>query len=147
MLRIDKTAAKADEHLDNEQLLRTSSTTVSAEWKAAAYKQFLAVEHSWRDKNGHLGLRPVFHHREDRILAHVQICWFALLLIRVIENTTGVTWRDIRREHDRMHFVTLATGDGRVAQRATMAAGQQKTLSALALSGPPRLCDSTTTGP
>ena len=25
-------------------------------------------------------LRPVYHHREDRIRAHVQLCWLALLL-------------------------------------------------------------------
>jgi hypothetical protein len=27
-----------------------------------------------------LGLRPVFHHREDRIRAHLQPCWLALQL-------------------------------------------------------------------
>ena len=29
------------------------------------------------------GLRPVFHYREDRIRAHIQLCWLALLLLRV----------------------------------------------------------------
>jgi transposase len=28
---------------------------------------------------GALALRPVFHRREDRIRAHVQLCWLALL--------------------------------------------------------------------
>ena len=68
---------------------------------------------------GALGLRPVFHYREDRIRAHVQLCWLALLLIRVVENATGDTWRNIAHELDRMHLVTLATGDGQVAQRST----------------------------
>ena len=67
---------------------------------------------------GALGLRPVFHHREDRIRAHVQLCWLALLLIRVIENATGDTWRNLRHELDRMALVTLATADGQVAQRS-----------------------------
>ena len=40
---------------------------------------------------GALGLRPVFHHREDRIRAHVQLCWLALLLLRVVENATTDT--------------------------------------------------------
>lgn len=40
-----------------------------------------------------LGLRPVHHHREDRIRGHVQLCWLALLLIRVLERTTGDTSR------------------------------------------------------
>jgi len=41
--------------------------------------------------------------------AHVQLCWLALLLIRVVENATGDTWRNTRHELDRMHLVTLAT--------------------------------------
>ena len=58
---------------------------------------------------GVLALRPVFHYREDRIRAHIQLCWLALLLIRVAENATADTWRNPRHELDRMHLVTLAT--------------------------------------
>jgi len=85
---------------------------------AAAYKQLIAVERGWRDCKTSLGLRPVYHHREDRIRAHVQLCWLALLLIRVAETRAGDTWRNLRHELDRMHLVTLATADGRVAQRS-----------------------------
>jgi transposase len=56
---------------------------------AAAYKQLLAVERGWRDMKGSLRLRPVIHYREDRIRAHIQLCWLALLHIRVAENTTA----------------------------------------------------------
>ena len=97
---------------DGKWLLRTSDLTLTAEDLAAAYKQLLAVERGWRDFKGALGLRPVYHHREDRIRAHVQLCWLALLLIRVAENATGDTWRNLRHELDRMHLVTLATADG-----------------------------------
>ena len=38
---------------------------------------------------------------------------------------TGDTWRNLRHELDRMHLVTLATGDGRVAQRTTSTAGRR----------------------
>jgi hypothetical protein len=87
---------------------------------------------------GALALRPVFHPREDRIRGHVQLCWLALLLILVIENTTGDTWRTARHELDRMHLVTLATGDGHVAQRSALTTGQKALLSALQLPEPPR---------
>ena len=90
-------------------------------------------------------LRPVFHHREDRIRAHVQLCWLALLLIRVVENATGDTWRNVRHELDRMHLVTLATPDGRVAQRSTTTPGQKAILAALDLPEPPRFLDFTLT--
>jgi len=67
LLRIDAAAIKREHHLDGKWLLRTSDTTLSAEDLAAAYKQLLQLERGWRDMKGHLALRPVFHHREDRI--------------------------------------------------------------------------------
>jgi Transposase DDE domain len=144
LLRIDNEAIKREAHLDGKWLLRTDDLTLTGEDLAAAYKQLTAVERGWRDMKGALGLRPVFHHREDRIRAHVQLCWLALLLIRVAENTTGDTWRNARRELDRMHLVTLATGDGQVAQRSALTAGHKAILAALDLPEPPRFFDFTT---
>lgn len=88
-----------------------------------------------------LGLRPVFHYREDRIRAHVQLCWLALLLIRVVQNATGHTWRNTRHELDRMHLVTLAIPDGRVAQRSATTPGQKTILAALDLPEPPQFLE------
>src|SRR5512144_2200101 len=124
-------------------LLRTSDATLSPDDLAAAYKQLIAVEHGWRDMKSSLGLRPVHHRREDRIRAHIQLCWLALLLIRVIETTIGDTWRTARHELDRMHLVTLATGDGTVAQRSQTTPGQRTILTGLALPEPPRFYDFT----
>ena len=124
LLRIDRAAAAREAHYDGKWLLRTSDPTLTAEDLAAAYKQLLAVERGWRDCKTSLGLRPVYHHREDRIRAHVQLCWLALLLIRVAETRTGDTWRNLRHELDRMHLVTLATADGSVAQRSALTSDQ-----------------------
>jgi hypothetical protein len=88
-----------------------------------------------------LGLRPVYHHREDRIRAHVQLCWLAFLLIRVVETTTAHTWRNARHELDRMHLVTLATPEGTVAQRSLATPGQRAVLAELDLPEPPRYLD------
>jgi hypothetical protein len=85
----------------------------------------------------------VFHYREDRIRAHIQLCWLALLLLRVIENATGDTRRNLRRELDRMHLVTLATNAGQFAQRTATTPGQQTVLQALDLREPPRFFDFT----
>jgi len=143
LLRVDHGAAKREAHLDGKWLLRTSDTTLTPDDLAAAYKQLLAVERGWRDFKGALVLRPVFHYREDRIRAHIQLCWLALLLLRVIEIATGDTWRNVRRELDRMHLITLATDHGRVAQRSTTTPGQQAVLRALDLPEPPKFFDFT----
>ena len=143
LLRVDHGAIRREAHLDGKWLLRTSDLTLTPDDLAAAYKQLLAVERGWRDMKGALGLRPIFHYREDRIRAHIQLCWLALLLLRVIENATGNTWRNIRHELDRMHLVTLATNAGQIAQRTTTTAGQQTLLRALDLPEPPRIFDYT----
>jgi len=96
---------------------------------------------------GALKLRPVYHWREDRIRARVQLCWLALLLIRVAETSTGGTWRNLRHELDRMHLVTLATADGRVAQRSVATPAQQAILHALDLPEPPKFLDFTLPSP
>ena len=141
LLRIDAAAIKTETGLDGKWLLRTSDTTLTPDDLAAAYKQLLAVERGWRDFKGALGLRPVFHYREDRIRAHIQLCWLALLLLRMIENVTGDTWRNVRHELDRMHLITLATDHGRVAQRSATTPGQRTLLQALDLPEPPRFFD------
>jgi hypothetical protein len=143
LLRIDRAAAKLETHYDGKWLLRTSDLTLTPEDLAAAYKQLLAVERGWRDAKSSLGLRPVYHHREDRIRAHIQLCWLALLLIRVAETRTGDTWHNLRHELDRMHLVTLATTDGRVAQRSTLTSDQKTILAALDLPEPPKYFDIT----
>ncbi len=143
LLRVDAAAIKREQHLDGKWLLRTSDSTLTPDDLAAAYKTLLQVERGWRDMKGALGLRPVFHYREDRIRAHVQLCWLALLLMRVIENATDHTWRNVRHELDRMHLITLATADGHVAQRTATTAGQKTILAALLLAEPARFFDFT----
>ncbi len=73
-------------------------------------------------------MRPAYHRREDRIEAHVQLCWLALLLLRVAETEADDTWRNLRNELDRMHLVTLATNEGTVAQRTELTPGQRRIL-------------------
>jgi hypothetical protein len=146
LLRVDQRAIEHEAHLDGKWLLRTSDETLTAEDLAAGYKQLVHIEAGWRDMKNSLGLRPVFHHREDRIRAHIQLCWLALLLIRVVENATGDTWRNVRHELERMHLITLATPDGQVAQRSVTTPGQAKILTALELPEPPRFFDFTLDG-
>jgi hypothetical protein len=147
LLRLDKTAIAREAGLDGKWLLRTNDETLTPDDLAAAYKQLVAVERGWKDMKGALKLRPVYHWREDRIRAHVQLCWLALLLIRVAETGTGDTWRNLRHELDRMHLVILVTADGRVAQRSVATPGQQAILHALDLPEPPKFLDFTLPSP
>ena len=89
LLRVDKAKIKTEENLDGKYLLRCSDPHMTTEDIALGYKQLLEVERGWRDMKQVIDLRPVYHRREDRIRAHVMLCWLALLLMRVAENTAA----------------------------------------------------------
>ena len=137
LLRIDRAAVRAEEHLDGKFLLRTSDPTLSLEDIALGYKQLLQIERAWRDMKTTLDLRPIHHRKEDRIRAHVLLCWLALLLIRLAENHTGDTWRNLRDELQRMHLGTFAGHAGTSRQRTELTAQQQAILRALGVEQPP----------
>jgi len=140
-LRIDKKAIAKDAHFDGKWLIRTSDDTLTPTDLALVYKQLFQVERGWRDLKGSLRLRPVYHHREDRIRSHIQLCWLGLLLIRVAENATGDTWRNLRHELDRMHLVTLATPEGRIAKRSATTTRQRQILTDLQIREPAQILD------
>ena|ERR1700754_3270835 len=73
-----------------------------------------------------IGLRPVYHRLEERIRAHVILCWLALLLIRIVETQTDTTWPQTRRELDRLHLGTLTGPAGMFQQVTTLTRPQRE---------------------
>ncbi|CAN5191645.1 IS1634 family transposase [soil metagenome] len=138
LLRIDRAAVAAQAKLDGKFLLRTSDPTLSAEDVALGYKQLLEVERGWRDMKSTLDLRPVYHRLQDRVRAHVLLCWLALLLIRLAEHATGDTWRNLRHDLDLLHEGEFVASNGRVRQRTQMTVRQRHILRALDIADPPR---------
>jgi hypothetical protein len=136
LLRIDRAKIAAEATTDGRTLLRTSDLTMDAADVAHGYKALLDVERGFRDLK-QLDLRPVYHRRADRIVAHVQLCWLSLLLIRTAEIATGETWRNLAHDLDRIRLVTLAT----VAQRTRLDDKHRSILGALGLPEPPRYHD------
>lgn len=143
LLRIDKKKIEDEAKLDGKYLLRTSDPKLTPEDVALGYKALLEVERGWRDMKSVIDLRPVYHRKEDRIRAHVVLCWLALLLIRVAETSTGQTWRTLHRELDRLHLGTFTGPAGTFRQRTETTAAQKQILTALGLTAPPRVIEAT----
>jgi hypothetical protein len=141
LLRVDAKAIAAETKLDGKYLLRCSDPTLSAEDIALGYKQLLEVERGWRDMKQIIDLRPVYHRKEERIRAHVLLCWLALLLIRIAETTTGDTWHNIRRHLDRLHIGTFTGPTGLLRQTTTLTKTQRDLLAALDLPAPKRIVE------
>jgi hypothetical protein len=144
LLRVNQAAITAEQRLDGKYLLRCSDPTLSPEDIARGYKQLLEVERGWRDMKSILDLRPVYHRLEDRIRAHILLCWLALLLIRVAETTTSQTWRSIRTELDRIHTITYTGPTGTYRQTTELTPNQRDLLTALNLDPPKKIIELTT---
>jgi Transposase DDE domain len=141
LLRVDKAKIKSEANLDGKYLLRCSDPHLSAADIALGYKQLLEVERGWRDMKQILDLRPVYHRLEERIRAHVVLCWLALLLIRVIETTTGDTWNTVRRHLDRLHAGTFTGPTGMFRQRTELSKPQQDLLARLDIPAPKQIIE------
>jgi Transposase DDE domain len=81
-LRIERDLARiaAEAALDGLYVIRTSvpADTLDPAAAVTAYKQLAHVERDFRSlKTDDLDLRPIHHHREDRVKAHVLICLLA----------------------------------------------------------------------
>jgi transposase len=147
LLRVDAKKIKAEENLDGKYLLRTSDPHLSAEDIALGYKQLLEVERGWRDLKQVIDLRPVYHRKEERIRAHVILCWLALLLIRIIETTTRATWPQVRRDLDKIALGTFTGPAGTFRQRTELSKAQRDILAQLRIEPPPRIYQLTTETP
>ncbi len=138
-LVIDKKAVAAEAKLDGKYLLSTSDQHLSPADIALGYKNLLKAERGFRDMKTGLLLRPVFHRLEERIKAHVLICWLALLLTRVAEERTAETWNTIATHMSRLAAVTLTGKAGTVVQSTEPTDIQRALLKACEVAAPPRI--------
>jgi transposase len=73
---------EAEAALDGIYVLRTSASqqALAAPDVVRAYKQLKEVERGFRTLKGPLELRPIHHHLEDRVRAHVLLCMLSYYL-------------------------------------------------------------------
>jgi len=140
-LRINLAKVQEEEALDGKYLLSTSDDTLSAEDVALGYKQLAEVERAFRTLKTTLDLRPLYHRKEERIRAHVLLCYLALLLVRIAERETGESWDHIHPVMERCHLGEFSSKDGRILQRTELTSDQTNILNRLKISAPPEVLD------
>jgi transposase len=134
--KIDLAKVKQEEALDGKYLLSTSDESLSVEDVALGYKQLLEVERAFRTLKSSLSLRPIYHSKDDRIRSHVLICWLALLLVRIAEVETEMSWALIRRVMQRLHLGEFLNEKNRVLRHTTLSADQANILKKLKITPP-----------
>ena len=140
-LALDKAKIAREAHLDGKYLISTNDDHLTAEDVALGYKQLHEIERVNRDLKHTVDVRPVYHHKRDRIKAHVLLCWLALLLIRVIENETNDTWANLKQDLWALMAGQHRTQHGIITQTSTPTASVKRVLDALDLKPPKRFLD------
>ena len=137
-LAINRAKIATEAKLDGKFLVSTSDPHLSTEDIALGYKQLHEIERVNRDLKHTVDIRPVHHRREDRIRAHVLLCWLALLLIRVIENDSRATWHQLKKVFRPLMVAQHATKHGLVSETNAVTSEQKRVLDALRVKPPAR---------
>jgi len=137
-LKLDKGKIAREAKLDGKYLIRTSDPHLSVEDVVLGYKQLFEIERVNRDLKHTIDVRPVYHRKEQRIRAHVLLCWLALLLIRIAETESGDSWHQLKKNFRQLTVGFLAANGGELAQLNKVTSEQKRVLNALNLKSPRR---------
>ena len=93
-------------------LLRTNCTEQDPCKLWHWYIHLTEVEDAFRTGKSDLGLRPVFHQREDRVQAHIMVCFLALVMWRSLEmwlegKGLGNCARQVLKELETIHSMDV----------------------------------------
>lgn len=136
---LDRGKVRQEARLDGKYILSTSDDTLKPEDVALGYRQLMEVERAFRTLKTTLDLTPVYHRKDERIQAHVFLCFLALLLVRIAERKTGLTWDKIRAQMERIHLGEFLSKEGRILQVTELTREQSNILKQLKISPPQRI--------
>jgi Transposase DDE domain len=139
---IDEARVKEDARYDGKYVLRTT-TPLSAEEVARAYKHLTWIERLWRDLKDVVELRPIFHWRKrDNVKGHIFVCFLSLYLAALLKRKLAqadlkLPWDEIIRDLSAMRAVTVALGDEHYLLRSPLQGHAGRILAALSIKPPP----------
>ena len=88
--QVDKTKLKQAEHRDGQYLLRSNLTAEDPAVLWTRYIQLTNIEAAFRSLKSDLGLRPIYHRRQDRVEAHIFIAFLAYCLQITLKNKLAI---------------------------------------------------------
>ncbi len=115
-LRLDKAKIQNEAQYDGKYLISTSDLGISAEDVVLGYKQLFEIERVFKDMKHLIDIRPVRHRLDERIRAHVLLCWLGMLLIRIAEQETDTTWFNLKKTLSTLQVGILKTLEGDILQ-------------------------------
>ena len=89
-IRLTWTYDASDDHparrTEGCYLLRTNIPDWSPQDVWSTYIQLVHVEEAFRIQKSQLEIRPIYHHKQDRVRAHIFVCFLAYILWKLLEG-------------------------------------------------------------
>ena len=118
--RLDRARLRQVRRREGRYLLRTNLTAGAPEQLWTFYIQLTEVEQAFKELKHDLAVRPIFHHSEQRIEAHIFVAFLAYCLQVTLKANLrplagGITPREVIAKFKTMQMVDvcLPTTDGR----------------------------------
>jgi len=117
---LDRARLRQVRRREGRYLLRTNLTAGAPEQLWTFYIQLTEVEQAFKELKHDLAVRPIFHHKEDRIEAHIFVAFLAYCLQVTLKANLrplggGITPREVIAKFKTMQMVDVCipTTDGR----------------------------------
>lgn len=88
-----------EEYMDGMWIVRSNTSNLTTEQLIKTYKDLKIIEASFKVIKDVIELRPIYHHKDERVKGHVFICILAYLVTRLLEQKTGQTIKILKEEH------------------------------------------------
>lgn len=88
-----------EEHMDGMWVIRSNTKDLTTEQLIATYKDLKIIEASFRTIKDVIELRPIYHHKDDRVKGHIFICILAFLVTKLLEKKTNKSIKILREEY------------------------------------------------
>jgi len=117
---IDWKARALAELMDGKLLLVTNATDLTAPEVVDRYKALADIERGFRVLKSEIEIGPVYHRLPERIRAHAQICFMALILHRVMRARLHAAHTGLSPERALEHLTRIQHHRIRIAQGDTV---------------------------
>ena len=104
---------KEEERLDGIFIIKSTAYDLSPEELIRQYKNLAQVERAFKEIKDFLHIRPIRHHRDRRVKAHVFICVLSYLLEKILEKRTSKAHLDMtaRESLDKLDDIRIAKNE------------------------------------
>jgi len=99
LFTLKKDVVTREEYMDGMWIVKSSTKQLSTKELITTYKDLKMIEAAFRTLKNVIELRPIGHHKDERVKGHVFICILAFLAGRLLEMKTGKTLKMIREDY------------------------------------------------